>query len=83
MRRYQRHQFGPRNHTVHLVEELSLTRSFGRQIQSQISLFHSTIVAAVDLFGNPILHDLCRPSLTLRNHRMSLPQCLPLISRVF
>jgi hypothetical protein len=26
-------------------------------------LFHSAIVAAVGLFGNSILHDLCRPSL--------------------
>src|SRR5471032_2915314 len=66
MRRHQRHQFGPRNHTVHLVEELPLTRSLGRQIQSQISLFHSTIVAVVGPFGNPILHDLCRPSLMNR-----------------
>jgi hypothetical protein len=50
MRQYQRHQFAPWNHPVHLVEELPLARSFGRQIQSQISLSHAKIVAVVGLF---------------------------------
>ncbi len=43
-----------------------LPRSFGRQIQPQISLSHSAIVAVVGLFGNSIVHDLCRPSLGLQ-----------------
>jgi hypothetical protein len=33
------------------------TCSFGRQIQSQISLSHSPIVAVVGLSGNSIVHD--------------------------
>jgi len=53
--------------TVHLVEELPLTRLFGRQIQSQISLSHPAIVAVVGLFGNSIERDLCRPSQAARS----------------
>ena len=38
----QRHQFGPRHHPVHLVQELALARSLGRQVQAQISLLHGS-----------------------------------------
>jgi hypothetical protein len=48
-------------HPIHLVEELALARAFGRQIQSQISLFHSRVVAVILKFGNYRVRDLCTP----------------------
>jgi len=51
MRRYQRHQFAQRTRTADPVVGLPLTRSLGRQIQSQISLSHAKIVAVICLFG--------------------------------
>jgi hypothetical protein len=38
----QRHQFSPRHHPVHLVQELALARSLGRQVQAQVSLLHGS-----------------------------------------
>jgi hypothetical protein len=36
----QRDQLGPRHDALHLVEELALARSLGRQLQPEIGLLH-------------------------------------------
>lgn len=42
MRRHQRHQFRPRDHAVHLVQELPLASALGHQVESQARLLHGS-----------------------------------------
>jgi len=62
VRRNQRHQFGPRHHQVHLVEELALARPLRLALVSalaQAHLFHAVNVACPVPTGR-----FCRPSLS-------------------
>ena len=48
MRCNQRQQFSPRNHQIHLVQKLTLTRALGGQLESGVGkahLFHDATVS--------------------------------------
>jgi hypothetical protein len=54
MRRYQGQQLGPRNHQVHLIEELTLARALGDQLESgagKAHLFHDSTVSDHAVMG--------------------------------
>jgi hypothetical protein len=48
----QRHEFVPRHHAFHLIQERALARAPVRQVKVQVGLFHALIVP-----GNPGLEN--------------------------